>query len=272
MKKLLLFIVLALAGMHLQAQQCTPDSSAPAGFIGLYPLPAVNLDGIASVPEPPACIGEPYEYTFSVIIPASVTIPGVPVPVGITSAEIVGVSGLPAGLSVGNCSPSNCIFVGGQNGCFKISGTPDASNAVGDYELAITLKLNNLVQPLDITYPPLAGLNIFNLPEAPYSIKVREAGQCTSPTYDLSQSVSISDNVPNPFSGTTDIRVDAQSAGDYTFTVYNMLGEKITEQRHFLATGENHILFDGAHLAEGVYVYTLSDGQGQISKKMVVGR
>lgn len=89
---------------------------------------------------------------------------------------------------------------------------------------------------------------------------------------------SLNQNYPNPFNPSTVITYAVPKAGDYTLTIYNLLGQKVRT----LATGAHSIgqhqaQWDGmdkngARVSSGIYFYTLS-GQGvKMSRKMVLVR
>lgn len=275
MKKLLLFFCLAISSQFIMAQ-CSPDGTATTW--GLHPLPSVGLDGLAAVPETPACIGEPYSYTFTVVVPSSFSVPALG-NLGVNYAEVVSVDGLPTGLSFGDCNPAgNCQIPGGTSGCFNIIGTPDASNTPGSFQITVNVTVNGSVGPIsqdvDLSFPPIsAAFNPFDFPLDPYAIDLRAANQCTNSNSNLlEKELSLADNKPNPFSDMTTIEVEANKSDDYTFTVTNLLGEKVFEKEYALITGNNMIEFNGSDLSNGVYIYSLSSELGVVSKKMLVSK
>lgn len=65
-------------------------------------------------------------------------------------------------------------------------------------------------------------------------------------------------NYPNPFNPTTKIRFDLSGDAQVNLTVYDVLGREvvqlINDERQ---SGVHDVLFDGTHLASGVYYYRL---------------
>ncbi len=266
MKKGLLLLFSLCMIVSMQAQNCLVDESLPDTFLGVSPLPP--LDETTYVPDNFVCIGIPYEYTFTAQVPTELEALGTTIE--LYSVEITAVNGLPEGLNY-VCEPADCIFPGGQPGCLKVEGTAAATVAVGDYPIEIVGTVqNNLGFPLEVTFPDESGL----LPpeySLPYVLRVTDdATQCSGTSTDdlFTQQVSVAQNSPNPFSGITNIKVNAE-AGDYDFQVFNMAGELVHNRSVYIA-GEQNIQFDGSRMEAGVYMYTLSNELGSITKRMVI--
>ena len=78
-------------------------------------------------------------------------------------------------------------------------------------------------------------------------------------------------NYPNPFNPSTTIKFALPEKASVTLTVYNMLGEKVTNL--FIGekeAGYHQISFDAASLPSGIYVYRLSAGKFLSTKKMML--
>ncbi len=268
----LLFFFSMLSFQVQMNGQCTADGTVTTW--GLHPAPSIDLEGLGPVPEIPACIGEDYSYTFSVVVPSSFSVAAGTF--GVTKATVTAVSGLPDGMSFGECNQSGCEMAGGTTGCFRIIGTPDASNAIGNYALQITINYEGTIgglptPPIDLNFPPLSSsFNPLSVPLDPYVIELREAGQCVNNVGDLAEELSLEGNNPNPFSETTVINVNAEKSGSYDLEVYNLLGEKVSSATYDFVSGENRIEFDGSALSSGIYVYTLGNKTGRVSRRMVI--
>lgn len=102
---------LMMTATNVQAQSCTPDSS---------------LTGLGVEPDtlPPACVGVPYSFSATIIIPADTVAMGF-------NAEICynrldSLNNVPAGMQV-TCDPTlstPCQYPGGSIRCALVSGTP----------------------------------------------------------------------------------------------------------------------------------------------------
>jgi hypothetical protein len=86
-------------------------------------------------------------------------------------------------------------------------------------------------------------------------------------TYRLDQ------NYPNPFNPKTTITFSIEESAYTTLTVYDMLGNIVTELVHReLDAGLHLIQFDASTLASGVYFYKIETGNFVSLKKMIVMR
>jgi hypothetical protein len=83
--------------------------------------------------------------------------------------------------------------------------------------------------------------------------------------------VTVSQNVPNPFNGTTKVQVNLDKTYDLSLVVYNLTGQKVYELNNgSTASGIHTFTIDGSSLKAGVYFYTVVAGENKVTKKMVV--
>ncbi len=82
----------------------------------------------------------------------------------------------------------------------------------------------------------------------------------------------VSQNMPNPTEGRTDIMVNLPKAGDLRFEVLNTLGQSIWRMEKKLTEGEHLITLETDKWQPGVYYYYVIFDQKKIVKKMVVTR
>ncbi len=82
----------------------------------------------------------------------------------------------------------------------------------------------------------------------------------------------LSQNYPNPFNPSTVIKFSVADNGLTNLSVYNALGQKVTELFNQNAEKGNlyQINFDGSKLGSGVYFYSLVQGSSCLSKKMIL--
>jgi hypothetical protein len=90
--------------------------------------------------------------------------------------------------------------------------------------------------------------------------------------------LAVLDNMPNPFTATTTLRVGLPKAGDVEIEVFDVAGRRIRSERTAtLAAGWREISFDardttGKALPSGVYFYRVKAVGESITRKMVITR
>lgn len=268
MKQRLLLICFALLSGVAVTAQCVPSDTVTADF-GVFPQPAPEGSDTI-VPATPACIDNPYDFTFTVIVPSSFDTDFGSIAIDSARIEPDGVTGLPSGLSFA-CNPGSCTYLPDQLSCIQFTGTPDATNSPGLYPLQIKIFMYSpsFPDPIEVNFPSNDG-DLFEI-EGQYTIELRTDADCTVSTQDLPANVAaFSQNTPNPFSGITTITATLHSADQYSFEVYDVAGKRVHQQALSLHAGTNEIRFDGAMLQPGVYFYTLSNAQGRVTRRMLV--
>ncbi|MFQ5584136.1 MAG: T9SS type A sorting domain-containing protein [Calditrichia bacterium] len=89
-------------------------------------------------------------------------------------------------------------------------------------------------------------------------------------TFELAQ------NYPNPFNPTTDIEYTIAQSGNYTLTVYNVIGQKVrTLANDYHPVGNYRVRWDGLdnagiRVGSGIYFYTLQGKNLNLTKKMIL--
>lgn len=82
---------------------------------------------------------------------------------------------------------------------------------------------------------------------------------------------AIGQNVPNPFNNSSYINYTIEEASDVNFTVVDMMGKTVMNiNKGTQAAGQHRIDLDATNFAEGVYFYTFTIGNKQVTKKMVI--
>jgi hypothetical protein len=273
MKKAVLILLLAgLAAATAEAQTCTPDPTLTQ--TGELISPAFNTPSDPSPNTVPACIGEPYSMTVSFNIPDTITVPGpggqlITAPLDSIHINSSGaIVNLPSGLSY-ICNPPNCTFEKNTLGCLLIFGTPDANNTTGTVDLSINITAYSPAFfnfPVPLTLPQQLSDTLH------YFLEVRSAGQCNVGVNTLNEEIVSIKNTPNPFSGQTIITVDAVKGGDFSFDVFDVLGQRVYADQVRLHPGLNNMTFDGGNQSNGIYYYVFSNADGRVSRMMVIQR
>lgn len=87
------------------------------------------------------------------------------------------------------------------------------------------------------------------------------------PSYMLGQSE------PNPFRGSTRIRLMLSDATVATLKVYNVIGQEVTTLiEEELAAGEHDVIFDARNLPGGIYYYRLTAGEQSQTRSCILSK
>lgn len=91
----------------------------------------------------------------------------------------------------------------------------------------------------------------------------------------MPQTFSVSSAYPNPFNPETQIRILAPTQADYTFEVFNLLGQKIYNQDGILSQGENYLRWNTTlskvNVTSGIYFFKVtSNHQTQTVKAVLI--
>lgn len=273
MIKNILFYVAILVSFTLSAQisPCTPESSLQDSTFGLWPDTIQNL--------PLAQVDVYYEQNIQIKTPKTVgevmgdnykiEVFGFPVnisPLSIDSIRLVDVDGLPEIMST-YFSNADSVFDGDATACVTLFGTAGTAE-LGQHDLSLiidgwisviglgTVSLYNQLGD----YESIEGYRLIVQTEP---VSINENNETL---------LSVSQNVPNPFTSTTTIEFSSILDSKYQFSIINILGE-VQELRTIQANyGVNYIEVDAAYLSSGIYFYTLSNGTEMIVKKMIVNR
>jgi choice-of-anchor B domain-containing protein len=81
----------------------------------------------------------------------------------------------------------------------------------------------------------------------------------------------LNQNYPNPFNPSTNIKFNIPSSGFVNLSVYNLVGEKVSEiVNEILPEGEYNITFDASNLSSGIYIAKLYADNYNQSIKMTL--
>ncbi len=266
MKQALLFCVFSILSLPLFSQ-CTPNELYRDSAIGVYP-PPLSMDNPDGGITESACINSAYEFVLTFKVPDNLS--------GIQLDSIVieptgAVGNLPIGMSY-DCNPGNCVFTPEDTlACLVILGTATDANMPGDYDLTIATKIYTSLGAQDITFPT----PIIPGADGSYTLTLHEEGNANC--FILGTNDYISENIrvtnsPNPFSTQTNIEVFSNVNERLDFRVFDILGNVVHQDNVEIFEGQNNFEFDGTHLSNGIYTFTLSNKLGAITRKIVVSR
>lgn len=259
----LLFALLCALSVAAQAPVCMRDSSILQTGELLSPAPWDTADMEYNLND--ACINKPYNQSVTVNVPPDFQ--GLPI-INVTVATTGAVQNLPAGVTYA-CDPPNCVFNANSLGCIVLYGTPTPANPAPDtLDLGIVVTVNTALGAIPLTFP---NTGLPNTPEQHYYLAVKTE-ECLVGNYERGNQFTLLKNTPNPFSAQTLITAESLVAGDFQFEVFDLLGQRVHAETIRLEIGRNEFNFDADQLANGAYIYTLSNRDGKAARRMVVAR
>lgn len=101
------------------------------------------------------------------------------------------------------------------------------------------------------------------------AIVIKDPSDANDPN-SLPEVYSLGQNYPNPFNPETTVDFSLEKAGEYSFTVYNVIGQVVFETTRLGTVGDNQIVWNGTRQASGVYFYKLVSGDYSETKKMML--
>jgi hypothetical protein len=241
-KRLLFLSFLSAIFVVKSYSQCTPDPNCNAE---VCPDTIDNLDT--------AYTGLMYEQIITLNVPADTTLSGI---YGtIDSLVLSSVNGLPSGISH-VCNAANCVMLGGQKYCIKLSGVPNiADTGLNELTMQGTIYGTAIGSPILFPYP-ITGYRIYVVNASSIKEKI-----------DLISKVS---NVPNPFSNSTEVFFSSKIGGKADFLVYNLLGRNVHTETIQVNPGQNSFLFEADKLPSGIYMYSLRINNSVVTKRMII--
>ena len=247
MKKLLL-LLFAVSTYNLFISQCTPDPLYADSTWGIWPDEQSNFIS--------GDIGVAYQQIVNFKIPSDAgdidsTFAGTPV----DSVVLTGVTNLPPGILY-SCNVPSCTWYGDSAGCASISGMPTTN---GSFQ--ITLEITGWVTIFFNPFPQ-------NFTYDGYVINIGPVG---IDSYHLTTNTLKLDNaIPNPANNECKIQFVSGKNRSVNYKLTNLLGEIIERRTVDAVRGVNDILFNTTFLQNGVYMYSISDGSQQLTKRLIV--
>jgi len=253
MKKLLLILTFTFSVLLAYSQNgCTPDSQYQGG--GIYPSADVGLSN--------ATINQPYSENITIITPAdtAVDIPPLgPIVADIISIELTNVTGLPSSFSYA-CDPVSCDFPGGTIKCAELYST-NVTDAVGFYPITF-----ECIAHIDA---PFIGAVDCTFVESGYSIEILD--NTTSVINEFNnQTFELRDPIPNPVVNQGKIQFISGKSGNLIFSIYNLLGREVASRNIKVNRGLNTIHVNTSLYPEGIYLYSVNNGNKVATKRMIV--
>ncbi|HOT97717.1 MAG TPA: T9SS type A sorting domain-containing protein [bacterium] len=104
------------------------------------------------------------------------------------------------------------------------------------------------------------------------ALNTGKTGVAHKPAGEVPVDFVLQQNYPNPFNPSTHIAYSVPKSGVVTLKVYDAMGREVATlvDGYKNAGITHHVVFDGSKLASGVYMYKLSDGSYEVTKKMML--
>jgi hypothetical protein len=254
MKKVLLSLSI-LAGAFTSQAQCTPsDHDFGDAAYGVYPDVITGLN--------PAEVDQPYQQIIYVLVPEDAGVidsayAGVPINSIVLENISYEYNGASYDFSVLglelDCNPSNCIFEAGGQFCGVVSGTPNMS---GEFPVTINVTANLSVFGAPVPWP-------FSFPGYTFVVNPLQVSS-------LESVIELGEVAPNPANINTRIPVTLSNNEAVTFTLVNMVGERVVTKTFSGKRGENNFNLDVSELPSGIYLYTVQSGNQKATRKLVI--
>lgn len=267
MKKTLLFFASLLTTSIIIAQ-CNP-SDYDFGGLGF----GVSPDPLLGESFDVAQINEPYNDIIYVKVPTSAADidETLPEQAPIDSIIFIGVSfvldgteytseqiGLEVVCNNNGDSPEPCSFLGGNQYCANLQGTPTVA---GEFQMIIT------VEGWSVLFgTPFSQQIDFDQ----YTFIVEDDATSVDDLPALAE--SLMQNIPNPASGLTKIPFRMSKQGKARLVITNLLGEIVLEELVMAKQGTNNWTVDASELENGLYLYSIETGGKKLTKRMIVNR
>lgn len=261
MKRILLILISTSTVFASYAQQCTPDPQYTINDVGIYPDSVTNL-AIGYV-------GQSYSDIITAVTPADTSVDGTAItglPLGminvdIDSITILDVQGLPTNFTY-SCNPPSCGFPGGTISCAELYSTSNPT-AIGTYPITVTTR----------TY--VSGVPILGVWEQDdvidyYYIDILAATNTSQISKININTFELKNAYPNPAIGTTKIQFVIGKQQDLTFKLYDMIGNEIKMLGIQSVRGVNTITLNTKGIAGGMYIYSITNGDLLLTKRMLV--
>ena len=175
-------------------------------------------------------------------------------------------SGLPQNITVNEFAIRDAnIFAGTNSGVFLSTNNGTNWNSVNT-GLTNTLEIGSLVATSTHLFAGTNGAGVWRRPlfeMIPTSVEQIFA--------QLPERFDLQQNYPNPFNPSTTIRYSLPSTAHVKLTIYNMLGQAVSELvNEQQSAGWREVRWDAKSISSGVYFYELRAGSFVQTRKMLV--
>jgi hypothetical protein len=176
---------------------------------------------------------------------------------------------LPPGLTLlaGNnvtITGSTYKFSGNATTCALISGTPTLA---GTY--TVQFKVQPYISTSPCTGTPNTSQGSAITPPTTLAYYIITIGQTSIKEEVSAKSLNIS-NIPNPFTNKTSVKFTVKDEAPAKICVYNLLGDKIFEDKFKTVLGDNTYELNASDWYSGIYLYSLQYKNHTETKRMIL--
>lgn len=259
MKKTLLYFVFAILFMFSAGfafGQCTPDPTI------------IDPDGTGRMDPDTieATVGVNTNVTATIICPDTATL-GTQGHLEIHHITVRSLQNKPSWLNY-VCNPSNCEFPSQVAKCVLITGTPLPADT-GYTSITVLVDVFNTIGGITVCATCVQYPNGYDA-GMPLVVHVSQAVAVSEFDY---KDFNIIEPKPNPFNTMTKIGCYTVTPQTVSLRVFDMVGKEVYNEIANTNAGENYFTFNGSDLNDGLYFYSLTDGQNRvITKKFIKSR
>lgn len=277
MKRSLLILTFTVTAFFTNAQQCTPNAlyqdsvyniwpdtiqNLPHAMQGVYYYTQIDLKTPTTIIE---AAGGDSSITTIDTLSTSFYVGDWPV----DSMIMVETIGAPSGIVL-DCNTPNCTYEGDVVGCANVYGT--TNDPVGVYPITIVVNVYTHGSITVFGIPIAIETDLYEATGAyetieGYNIVVNSA---TGVETFHEDNFVLFQNTPNPSVKNTEIKFNSASPENIIFKIYNLLGEEIESQFISSFQGLNIINLNTSSYSEGIYLYSINNGNQVLTKRMVV--
>ena len=276
MKKTLLILIFAYSTLFANSQ-CIVNPTYQDSLYDIWPDTIQNL--------PHATQGIPYYTQIDLKTPTTL-IEAASGDSSVTSIDTLGTSfyvgdwpvdsmvlvetiGTPSGITL-DCNTPNCSYVGDIVGCANVYGTTNDPAGIYPITIVVNVYTHGSITVFGLQVP--VETDLYSATGAyetvsGYNIVVNSATAIETFHED---NFVLFQNSPNPLNENTQIKFNSPRSQDVIFKVYNLLGEEIESHLLVSSVGLNTVKLNTSSYSEGVYLYSINNGNQLLTKRMVV--
>jgi len=255
MKKNILTLTLTVVTVFASAQ-CIPDPQYVGG--GIYP------DTITGLSD--AIVGQPYNELITIITPTDtdLVVSGISLNATIDNIDLTNVTGLPPNFTY-TCDPASCSFPGGSTECAEVYSTSNPLVAdVGFYPITF-----ECIAYVTLAFP--LGSTTQTFVTGGYAIEIVD--NTTSVIHQFNnQTFELKSPFPNPVTNQAEIKFVSGKSDDIMFRIYNLLGKQVYFREIRAIKGINSIDINTTDFPDGIYLYSINNGEEVLAKRMIVAK